>query len=295
MQRPSKTPYQSRSEKLTVLILALMLGACSEADPPPRVPVSTVVVPMEIDDTTIFVPEAWGLGRIDDPRPWRNGVLASQGGWGNFRPPMGPLGGIGKYDWPKDGIFRASSDGQKVDPRNSFFDLQITFEFPLRPAERKWWGGSARPPAQHFSSDMLNLTYRAPDEEPMPYLALLHGLRPDEGGDVGDGWRAVTRSYGNRKLYIRFDAQDWREQGGALPRRLAVSYSYGEGIWDHHLVLSPRGWAMDFNTQSLPLSQWRGRHGTAEALYVWLHTPPAKRDSSQRFTWWEDIRNRPTN
>lgn len=121
----------------------------------------------------------------------------------------------------------------------------------------------------------------------MPYLALLGGLAPDDGDDLGDGWRVVAREFKDRRIWLRFDSADWRRQGGALPRRLAVSWSSSsEGIWDHHLVLSPRGWSIDFTTIRLPQAQWRSRHETAEELYDWLRTEPAKRNANARFVWW---------
>jgi hypothetical protein len=277
-----------------LLLLTFLSGGCSDPAPPRPPAISDTIVPIQIDGTTIFVPQAWGAGRVDWPRPWRNGVLASNGGWGQFETRLGPLEPAGVYDQPKDGIFRASSVGQSVDPRDPFFWLSITFEFPLPSPKHGWWGQWQREPVNRFSSDMLDLRYHAPDEKPMPYLALLSGLKPDDGIDLGNGWRAVAREYAKRKLWLRFDASDWREHGGALPRRLAVSYSSDGTIWNHHIALSPRGWSIDFDTQGLPLSRWRKRHTTAETLYQWLRTPPAKRDAGKRFAWWDDIRNRPT-
>ncbi|HEX7876809.1 MAG TPA: hypothetical protein VF489_09525 [Sphingobium sp.] len=253
------------------------------------------IVAMEIDGTKIFVPEAWGVTRTDSPRPWRNGVLAGTGGWGQFNPSRGPLGAQDDYgSWPQDGIFRASSEGQKVDPRDPFFWLDITFEFPLPPEKRNWWGGRKNERIDHFATDMLELIFHAPGEKPVPYLALLKGLRPEDGSNLGEGWREVTRPYSNKTLRLRFDATDWRTHGGALPRRLVASYSDDGEFWNHHLALSPRGWVMDFETRHLPLSRWRTRYVTAEALYDWLCTSPEKRDAARRFEWWADIRDRPT-
>lgn len=254
-----------------------------------------LIVPLEIDGNTINVPKAWAVGRVDSQRPWRNGVLATgMGGWGQFEPRLGPLELAGADGWPQDGVFRTSSAGQKVDPRDPFFSLSITFEFPLPTAKRNWWGGLSNDPVDHFSTDMIDLTYRTPDEKPAPYLELIDGLHPKDGRDVGEGWREVTRRYSNQTLRLRFDATDWRTRGGALPRRLVASYSKGEESWNHHVALSPRGWSIDFETQHLSLSRWRARYVTAEALYDWLRTPPGKRDSAKRFEWWEDIRDRTT-
>lgn len=279
-----------------VIILAALLGDCSDPAPPPTPPMTNVIVPMEIDGATIFVPKAWGVARTASPRPWRNGVLVGTGGWGQFNPRVGPLelAGDDGDERPQDGIYRASSAGQKVDPRDPFFWLDITFEFPLPPVKRNWWGGQKNKRIDHFATDMLELIFHAPGEKPMPYLALLKGLRPEDGSNLGDGWREVTRPYSNQTLRIRFDATDWRTRGGALPRRLAASYSNGGEWWNHHLALSPSAWVMDFETSHLPLSRWRARYVTAGALYDWLRTSPEKRDAARRFEWWADIRDRPT-
>ena len=158
-----------------LLVFMSFLVACSDSTPPPIAQTTDEIVSIEIDGTRIFVPKQWGIGRSASARPWRNGVIASNGGWGRFTPRLGALEGAGQYDSerPKDGIFRASSTGQEVDPRDPFFRLSVTFEFPLPPVERSWWGGRKNKPADHFTTDMMHLAFHAPGEKPMPYLALL--------------------------------------------------------------------------------------------------------------------------
>jgi hypothetical protein len=57
-----------------------------------------------------------------------------------------------------------------------------------------------------------------------PYLKLLTSLRPTDGEYIGYGWREVRRQFLKREIALRFDASDWRQHGGALPRRLAASF-----------------------------------------------------------------------
>ena len=272
-----------------------LLGSCSDPSPSRSRPMPDEIVPLEIDGTAIFVPKAWNAGRPWDARPWRNGVRAGTGGWGQFNPTVGPLALAGDYgEHPKDGIYRATSKGQKVDPRDPFFTLSITFEFPLPPAKDSWWGKSTDNRVFPFSFDRLHISYHAPGERQMPYLTLLNNLGPDDGEDLGDGWRMVSREYSNRTVWFRFDALDWHARGGRLPRHLASSDSRGKGIWYHYLPLSPRGWSADFLTIRLPVSRWRAKYAAAETLYDWLGTSPAKRNYAKRFVWWQDLGDRPT-
>ena len=209
---------------------------------------------------------------------------------------MGSLGAAGIHGWPEDGVFRTSRVGKPVGAsRDPYFTLSITFEFPLPPLERsrseEWQNRRIAP----YAFDTVDLSLRVPGEKPLPYLALINDLKPGDGVEVGDGWRVVSREYSREKIWIRFDAADWRALGGNAPRRLAAASESKAraGVWDHQLSLSPHGWGMVFHTQTLPLHQWRSRYTTAEALYDWLRTPPAQRNSSQRFVWWENAHDRP--
>ena len=265
-------------------IIAYFLGGCSDPGPLRSRAVSNTIVPLEIDGTTIFVPAAWDGGRPWDARPWRNGVLVGIGGWISFHPHIPALSLIDQEnERPKDGVYRASSKGQRVDPRDPYFTLSVTFEFPLPPEKNSWWDKSKDNRIYPFSFDRLRISYRAPDERQMPYLTLLNNLDPNDGEDLGDGWRTVSREYSSRTVWFRFDAVDWRARGGTLPPRLASSDSRSGSIWYHYLPLSPRGWSVDFNTQRLPLSRWRAKYSTAETLYDWLRTSPAKRKSRSAF------------
>ena len=276
------------------LLLSLLSVGCSESTPTRSPEISETIVPIQIDGTTIFVPQAWGAVRSDWPSPWRNGVAASDGGWGQFETPLGPLEQAGVYERPKDGIFRASSVGQRVDHRDPFFRLSITFDCQLSFQKRSWWGQRQKEPVCGFHTDRLELRYQAPDEKPMPYLTLLDGLKPDDGLDLGNGWRTVAREYSKKQIWFRFDASDWHKHPGTLPRRLAVSYERDGHTWNHHVALSPKGWDIYFDTYDLPLSRWSKRHAVAENLYEWLRTQPANRQGSKRFVWWDDIRDRLT-
>ena len=277
-----------------IFVLSFLSVGCFESTPSRSPTISDKIVPIQIDGTTIFVPQAWGAGRSNSPSPWRNGVIAGNGGWGQFETPLGALELAGVYDQPKGGIFRASSAGQRVDPLDPFFKLSITFDCQLSFQKRSWWGQWKKEPVCGFHTDKLELRYQAPDEKPMPYLTLLDGLKPDDGIDLGNGWRAVARKHSKKPIWFRFDASDWHKHPGTLPRRLAVSYERDGHTWNHHFALSPRGWSIDFDTNDLPLSRWSKRHATAEALYWWLRTQPANRDDSKRFAWWDDIHDRLT-
>lgn len=290
-----------RKLALTILTLSVLLASyCSwstnsntEGDSDSLVH-SKVVVPLEIDGTRIFVPKRWAWTGLGEPSRPQNILYAGTGGWGQFETRVGPLGAVGDHDWPLDGIFRAKSVGQPVDDRDPFFSLPITFSFPFPPSKRNWWGGVQVQQPYHHTLDVLDISYRAPQEKPMQYRALLSNLRPGDGDAIGDGWRVVTRTYEKQTLYLRFDEIDWRSRNSSLPRRIAVSYrSDTKGIWDHHVQYDPVGWVADFKTINLPLSHWRAKHETAETVFHWLQMAPQKRDRNKRFEWWQDIKDRP--
>lgn len=253
---------------------------------------SKVVVPLEIDGTTLFVPKEWAMTRSDGD-PWsRNGVNTINGGWGQFATRLGPLALAGEDGWPSEGVFRAVSEGQKIDERDPFFNLEIYYASPSMPPKRTWWGGSVAVRPVSYTFDVLTIAYRAPLQKPMPYRDLLAGLTPGDGEPIGEGWRMVSRTYEKRLLWLRFDVEDWRNHGGPLPRRLAVSYYPGKDrILDHHNELQPTGWVTDFVTIELPLKHWRAKHEATEAVYEWLRTSPEKRDQAKKFVWWADRRS----
>jgi hypothetical protein len=245
-----------------------------------------VSVPMAVDGTTVFVPEAWGTISNDDPRPWRNGVRARMQEKGMLKLPREPH------------ITAMSA-----------FDLDFVFEFP--PPTRSIWDSlGPRQQVWNYGYDMVKLRYLPPDEASkvqihsgirIHHLKLLADLKLEDGIDVGNGWRMVSRKYEgpdpNRffigsTVYFRFDERDWQAQGGSLPRRVAVSVgSYGGSGWRHVSMLSPAGWSAHFET--VAGGDWRERHMTVEALFDWLKTPPGERDALQRFPWWRYEGQRP--
>jgi hypothetical protein len=168
----------------------------------------------------------------------------------------------------------------------------VTFEFPERP-RRTSWGGSARDwSSAPFKFDQLKLSYRSPSEDVEgPYVKLLQGVSYVDGADVGSGWRELRRQFAGKPISIRFDASDWRTRGGPLPRRLAASF--GEPFWAHYMPLDSSRWEAEFETQSLPLDEWRARYETAEELFAWLRTPAARRQAERRFNWWSNPSSRP--
>jgi len=243
------------------------------------------IVPAEIDGTILYIPAVWAQFQRG---VWHNGVQANGvGGWG------GSIG-LGPYDkLPPDGKFVISSAGKPVknEPDNSFFNMAVTFEYPL-PEEGPWWNEKPGYCDGPFDTDIVNLIYRAPEELPPPYLDLIKGLRPSDGVDVGKGWREISRPTKRGQIVMRFDANDWVKKGDSLPRRLASSSSHG-GNWYHLLVLAQPRWAMRFYTEHLPLGRWQARYERAEVLFDWLRKPPAQRDAQIKFRWWDYAGQRP--
>jgi len=213
------------------------------------------------------------------------------GGWGQEQPWLGPLAAAEPL--PPGRFFRSDSTTQRlpdnhVDP---FLRFTFTFEFPLRPREDSWtrsdpgWG-------YPFSYDQLVVTYRsAAEDKVQPYTALLAGLRPSDGTDIGDGWREVRCVFKKRPIFLRFDAQDWRTGSATLPRRLAASFTPPE--WSHFTKLSHPRWTASFESTRLPVAQWRTRYSTADQLFAWLRTPPDRRNPARRFRWWTTGQYRP--
>jgi hypothetical protein len=281
--------------KRLILLLGLGLLGCGHAKPPPAQH-KDWIAPLAIDDVTLFVPTKWNRLLPWEPRPWPNGLRIDSGGWGQFEPWLGPLQSAGEYWRPPPGKpFRADITARPPQPNypDPFFRLVVTFEYPApSPWKKTWWGGRRWQPVFPYEFDQLTYNYLAPAEPiDAPYVDLLAGLRPSDGEDVGSGWREVHRVFEKKDIALRFDATDWREHGGALPQRLAASF--GEPIWSHFMPLDQPRWGAAFETQSLPVDQWRSRYQTAEQLFDWLQTAPEKRNPAQRFVWWTDLRFRP--
>lgn len=292
------------------LILLLLASAICGCDAPRKEPPTfrDWNVPLAIGETTLYVPRSWNRRSRNDPRPWPNGLRVDTGGWGQFQPWLGPLQAAGNYDRPRPGEpFRAdiSAPRPRPDHPDPFFILSVTFEFPLPPVrKRPWWASHKITDVYPWGIDQLTYSYRAPaDPIERPYVAMLSDLRPGDGRDVGDGWREVLRPFDARSrnplpdqrpktlIKLRFDADDWREHGGTLPRRLAASFS--GPFWSHFEPLSVDRWEASFTSQNLPVDQWRARHETAERLFAWMRTSPRLRDSAERFVWWTDLSSRP--
>lgn len=118
-------------------------------------------VPAEIDGTTLYIPAVW----THLPRGvWHNGVRANGvGGWG------GSIG-LGRDDkLPPSGKFVLSSTGKpiKQEPDNSFFNMAVAFEYPL-PKDGPWWNNKPSYCDGPFTTDIVDLIYRAPGEFPHP-------------------------------------------------------------------------------------------------------------------------------
>jgi hypothetical protein len=278
--------------KWAALTFGLVAVGCSEpaASPPRQLPSGNAQ--LQIDDVTLFVPIAWNALRPWHPRPWPNGLGIGSGGWGRFTPRGGPL----ELAEPSK-TYVTKSEGQQTRPDrpDPFFFLTVTFEFPAPSMPSRWWGRRRPKTFFPFSFDQLTLSYETAAREverERPYTQVLGGLGPGDGEDVGYGWRQVRRPLANREVLLRFDASDWRARGGPLPRRMAASF--GPPFWSHFATLDRTRWTAAFETQNLPLEQWRARYVTAGELFAWLQTSPERRDPSRRFEWWSDLRSRPT-
>jgi hypothetical protein len=273
--------------KCLAITFAMWLAGCDEPPPKPKsLPSGNAT--LVVDGTTLFVPIAWNAGRPWNPRPWPNGVQIGSGGWGHFRPSLGPI------EMAKSGqvYVRSSVSGPpRPDYPDPFFYLTATFEFPL-PPHIKTPRDAQRELVMPFSFDRLTLAYEAPTERiERPYLKLLTSLKPTDGEDVGYGWREVRHRFLKRDIALRFDANDWREHGGPLPRRLAASFD--PIFWSHFSSLDRPRWTASFDTQALPVEQWTHRYAVADDLFTWLQTSPHTRDPNRRFIWWSDLRYRP--
>lgn len=273
-----------------ILILGAVVAGCNEpAAPSPRI-LPQGNARLTIDDVTLFVPIIWNARRRQDARPWPNGLQIDSGGWGSFTPWLGPIEGAEPSQ-----VYRTASAGQHTRPDHPgpFFFLKVTFEFPAPPLRTTGWGGREQETVFPFRIDRLTLSYRSALEDvERPYSKLLRGIRPDDGKNVGNGWRELHRSFGQREIALRFDANDWRAHGGPLPRRIAASFS--PSFWSHFTTLNRTRWTAAFETQNLPVDQWRARYVTTDELFAWLQTPPEARDPKRRFQWWSDLRFRPT-
>ena len=278
--------------KLKILLLSIgsLLASCGEDQAPPPESVPAWSIPLMIDGTKLYVPAAWSQGRPWDARPWHNGVkVGNTGGWGQFAPRLGPLEVANPLP---DGKFFVLDSKEQRKPKSNLdlcFELVALFEFP-QPPKRSWW--RQKHPHPGFAIDRLNINYRAADDRAAPpYLKLLQGLVPSDGEDVGDGWREVRRQFDGREIALRFDQTDWLERGGPLPRRLAASFS--PAFWSHYMPLDAVHWEAQFESQELPISQWRPRYETADELFSWLRTPAKTRDLTKRFAWWVNFDSRP--
>lgn len=250
------------------------------------------IAPLDIDGVQMFIPVAWNAVRPWEPRPWPNGLRIDSGGWCSHEPWMGPIEAAGRL--PPGAFYRVIYP--KGQPRTGSpdpcFRLTVTFEFPLRPRDDGWFASSDPGWGFPFSYDQLTFTYYAPmEDKPEPYLALLSGLKPTDGVEIGDGWREVRRTFERRPLAMRFDARDWRTNHSPLPRRLAASFDLAD--WAHFATVGPNRWTARFGTTRLPIAQWRSRFDTTDQLFAWLRTPTEGRAATQRFVWWTDLRYRP--
>ena len=274
----------------SVVLLVSLLTGCSEPRSSASDPHPNWSVPISVDGVQLYVPVGWNEKRLWDSRPWPNGLMVDSGGWGSTSPLMGPI------QTAERGLtYAQNSDGLKKRAGNPdpFFSLRATFEFPLPKPRTTWWGGTRRETASAYELDMLSLYYLAPSEEvEQPYEQLFLGVGPNDGKDVGDGWREITRNFKKRPIYLRFDRQDWQVRGGPLPRRLAASFSHHS--WSHYMRLDRPRWNAKFETYRLPTQYWRARFVTAEELFDWLQTRPERRVAAQRFLWWSDLRFRPS-
>jgi len=287
LPKPSSTKHQPmRCSILLPLLLVACDGPTATVDHRPNFD-----APLDVDGVHLFIPVKWNRIYPSDPRPWPNGLRIDTGGWGQEQPWLGPLAAAEPL--PAGQFFWSDSTAQPL-PNNHvdpFLRLTFTFEFPLRPREDSWtrsdpgWG-------YPFSYDQLEMTYRsAVEDKAQPYTALLAGLRPSDGADVGDGWREVRRVYDKRPILLRFDTQDWRIGSDTLPRRLAASFT--PAAWSHFTTLSQPRWTASFESTRLPIAKWRARYETADQLFAWLRTPPERRNPARRFTWWTKGQYRP--
>lgn len=99
---------------LTLFILASLLGACSSSNPPPPPVLSDLVVPLEIDGTTIF--RAEGVGAV-------SGMIHVHGATALWQEPeveavrtaCRAVGVGGRWRWrrPKDGVYQGIKRGTK--------------------------------------------------------------------------------------------------------------------------------------------------------------------------------------
>lgn len=280
-----------RRRQSVLALVFLLLAACGSSTESRRDDLPKGNAHLVIDDVEMFIPIAWNAGRPWDSRPWPNGLQIGSGGWAHFTPLLGPLQGA---DAGK--IYRETSSG-KFPPRpkypDPFFFLTVTFEFPEPPLRKSWLGSHREKMFFPFSLDRLTYSYQGLSEDiERPYVELMDGIAPDSGKDVGDGWRELRRPFAKSEILIRFDADDWRAHGGPLPRRLAASF--GPPFWSHFVTFDQPRWTATFDTQNLPIDQWRSRHEIADELLLWLLTSPEKRDPTRRFRWWSDLRFRPT-
>ena len=273
-------------------VLLLLLAACGG---PPAVVErpADFDAPLDVDGVHLFVPVKWNRIHPSAPRPWPNGLRIDTGGWGQQDPRLGPLA-LAEPLAPNR-FFRFDSKAQSL-PENHvdpFLRLTFTFEFPLRPRDDSW-GRSDTGWRYPFNYDQLSVVYHsAAEEETPPIIALLNGLRPSDGTDIGAGWREVRRNFDKRTILLRFDARDWQSGTDRLPRRLAASFD-PRGDWSHFTKLDKPRWTASFETTRLPVDQWRTRYETADQLFAWLRTPPEQRNAAQRFTWWRKGQYRPT-
>jgi hypothetical protein len=271
------------------ILLPILLVAC-DAQTPPVDHRPEFDAPLDVDGVHLFIPVKWNRIYPSGPRPWPNGLRIDTGGWGQEEPWLGPLAAAEPL--PPGQFFRSDSTAQPlpkihVDP---FLRLTFTFEFPLRP--RDSWFKSDLGWGLPFSYDQLDFTYRSAAEyKDQPYIALLDGLRPSDGVDVGDGWREVRRVYDKRPVLLRFDAKAWKVGSNTLPRRLAASV--GLPNWSHFITLRQPRWTASFESTRLPIEEWRTRYETADQLFAWLRTPPERRNPARRFTWWTKGQYRP--
>jgi hypothetical protein len=273
--------------------MAVLAGCSAPAEQSAKTADDDWVVPIKVDGTALYIPRRWNKQPRSEPRPWRNGLQIDSGGWGSASPRLGP---IATAEPLRNGRFYESdsaTQSTQPDRHDPFFSLTVTFEFPMPPVEKDWLGRAKVQPVFPFNFDQLEISYNAPkDRVNRPYIELFKGVAPHDGVDVGHGWREVRRSYANRPIVLRFDAQHWRKSGGSLPGRVAASFD--PVFWSHFTALKQERWSETFESQSLPLSEWNSRYDVAEELFTWLQTPPEKRDLTRRFVWWTDLKYRPT-
>lgn len=275
----------------SAIIMCGVLAGCSKPASPPTVD-TRWSVPISVDGVELFVPLNWAKSRPWSPRPWPNGVRVDSGGWGSSMPPLGPIELAERLENGRAYVFDSDGRSKRQGRPDVFFTLGVTFEFPLPPPP-PWWRPKRLPLASGFSIDRLTFSYRAlADVVGQPYRKLLADVAPTTGKELGSGWREVRRSFEGRVIMLRFDARNWQATGGTLPRHIAASYSPAR--WSHYMRLDKTRWTAEFDTQKLPVDQWRSRYETTDKLFAWLQTRPGKRNADERFVWWIDLRYRTT-